>query len=297
MDKKIILVTGATDGVGKASVKALVDQGHKVIIHGRNEVKAKVVIEELKAQSAKADLEYIIADLLSFKAIRSMAEEFTKRFDHLDVLINNAGAVFSSERLLTVDGEEQTFQLNVFAPFLLTHLLLPSLQKSESARVVIEASAAHSAARKPDFSDMKSEKTYTAQGNYSLSKLYAIWMGQHFAKYLRENSINNVTINIAHPGTVASSFGQGTKKGFITDLIYKVIGPRIAISPEVGAESEVFLATSPSVEGVTGKYFSNKCEEDKPTQKHYSMENEQKLWDYCIKVCGPFIKTQDSKEK
>ncbi|MGI6104767.1 MAG: SDR family NAD(P)-dependent oxidoreductase [Raoultibacter sp.] len=289
MDKKIILVTGATDGVGKAAAKALAEQSHKVIIHGRNEAKAKAVIEELEAQNALADFEYIIADLLSFKAIQSMAQEFVKRFDHLDVLINNAGAVFSNERVLTVDGEEQTFQLNVFAPFLLTYLLLPSLQKSDSSRVVIEASAAHGAARKPDFSDMRSDKVYAAQSNYSLSKLYAIWMGQHFARYLLENSINNVTVNITHPGTVASSFGQGTKKGFVNDLIYNVVGPIIATSPEEGAKSEVFLATSPSVEGVSGKYYSNKCEEDKPNQKYYSAENEKKLWDYCMKVCDPFL--------
>lgn len=288
MNKKIILITGATDGVGKESAKALAKQGHKVIIHGRSEAKAKAVVKEIKSETAKADLDYVLADLLSFRAIQRMAAEIEKRYQHLDVLINNAGAVFSSERVITEDGEERTFQLNVFAPFLLTWLLLPTLQKSSSARVIIEASAAHGTARKPDFTDMKSEKIYGAQSNYSLSKLYAIWMGQHFAKELIEDRIHNVTVNITHPGAAATQFGQTVKKGFMTDMIYK-IGLRFVDTPADGAKSEIYLATSPEVEGVSGKYFSNKCKEDSPNPKHYTKENEKSLWNYCMSICASYL--------
>lgn len=288
MKKKIILITGATDGVGKESAKALAKLGHKVIIHGRNKAKAESVIKEIKSENIHADLDYIIADLLSFKAIREMSLEFKKKYTHLDVLINNAGAVFSSDKILTEDGEERTFQLNVFAPFLLTQLLLPVLQKSDSARVIIEASASHRVARKPDFTDMKSEKKYGAQSNYSLSKLYAIWMGQHFAKVLKERKIKNITVNITHPGAAATQFGQNIKKGFFTDLIYK-IGFRFMGTPEDGAKSEIFLATAPSIEGISGKYFNNKCIETQPSKKFYSDENEQQIWEYCLKICKPYM--------
>lgn len=289
IDKKIILITGATDGIGKEAAKALAKQGHKVIVHGRNKQKAQIVINEIKKEVKNADLDMILCDLLSFKDIKRMTEEFYEKYDYLDVLINNAGAVFSKDRVLTVDGEERTFQLNVFSPFLLTNLLMPALQKSKSARIIIEASAAHSQARKPDFNDMKCEKKYGAQSNYNLSKLYAIWMGQHFAKVLKEQNIKHITCNITHPGAAATTFGQFEKKGLIVDMIYKV-GLIFMSTPADGAKSEVYLASSSEVEGVSGKFFSNKCKEEKPNLKYYSKENEQRLWDYCEKVTREYIK-------
>ncbi|MHC6178318.1 Rossmann-fold NAD(P)-binding domain-containing protein [Clostridium sp. JNZ X4-2] len=171
---------------------------------------------------------------------------------------------------------------------MLTHLLLPALQKSKSARIIIEASSAHAASRKPDFDDIKSEKKYGAQPNYSLSKLYAIWMGQRFAKELKEKGIHNVTFNITHPGAVATTFGQNEKKGLMIDIIYKV-GLLFMSKPEDGAKSEIYLASSPKVEGVSGKFFSHKCKEDKPNDKYYSAENEQKLWNYCKKVTKAYL--------
>ena len=290
MEKKIILVTGSTDGIGKEAAKQLAAQGHKVIIHGRDADKATRTVTEIKAATGNSDIEFVIADLLSFREVQRMAHDIETRYHHLDVLINNAGAVFSTEHKLTVDGEERTFQLNVFSPFLLTQLLLPTLQKSKSARVIFEASAAHSVAREPDFTDMKSLKTYGAQGNYCLSKLYLIWVAQHFSKILSERGVSNITVNTTHPGMVNSQFGQGMKKGLFTDMIYWV-GSFFADKPSDGAMSEVFLATSPTVEGVSGKYYSNKCQEDQPSMKYYSLENEQHIWDYCSEICKPYIST------
>ncbi|MEJ8305162.1 SDR family oxidoreductase [Saccharibacillus sacchari] len=288
MENKIVLITGATDGIGKETAKALAKKGYKVILHGRNEQKAQAVMKEIKAETQNADLDILLCNLLSFADIKRMTDEFYRKYDRLDVLINNAGAVFSTERQLTEDGQERTFQLNVFAPFLLTRLLLPALRKSRSARVIIESSASHSSARKPDFEDMTSEKDYGAQPNYSLSKLYAIWMGQYFAKFLNRENIRNVTVNITHPGAVATDFGQNEKKGFMVDLIYKV-ALRFMAKPEDGAKSEIYLATSPEVEGVSGKYFSHQCKEDTPNPKHYSLENEKKLWTYCEKATQAYL--------
>lgn len=289
MEKKIVLITGATDGIGKETAKALAKKGYHVIVHGRNERKAKEVVKEIKSATNNQDVDILICDLLSFKDIKRMADDFYRTYNHLDVLIHNAGAVFSNERVLTEDGEERTFQLNVFSPFLLTHLLLPALQKSQSARVVLESSASHAAARKPDFTDMKSTKTYGAQGNYSLSKLYAIWMGQRFAAFLKANAIHHVTFNVTHPGAVATSFGQNENKGFIVNAIYKIALPFVS-KPEDGAKSEIYLASSPEVEGVSGKYYSHKCKEDQPNPRHYSQENEKAIWDYCEKVTRAYWK-------
>ena len=118
MEKKIILVTGATDGIGKEAVKMLVKEGHKIIIQGRNPEKIKKVMEEIKSQNKDADLDSAVADLLSFKQIKTMCDELIQKYDHLDVLVNNAGAVFDVVRKLTEDGEERTFQLNVYFPIL-----------------------------------------------------------------------------------------------------------------------------------------------------------------------------------
>jgi len=141
MEKKIILVTGATDGIGKAAVKALVKEGHKVIIHGRNSEKINKVILEIESQNkdTDVDLDYVVGDLLSFQQIKKMADELKQKYEYIDVLINNAGAVFDIERKLTEDKEERTLQLNVFSPFLLTQLLLPLLQKINLAELFLKA--------------------------------------------------------------------------------------------------------------------------------------------------------------
>lgn len=285
---KIILITGATDGIGKETAKVLARKGNTIIIHGRNKQKALNTVEELKRNTGNNNITYVLANLLSFSEIQKMANEIKQKYTHLDVLINNAGAVFSKERKLTIDGEEQTMQLNVFAPFLLSRLLLPLLQKSQSARIIIESSAAHSTARKPDFNDMKSEKNYGAQENYSLSKLYVIWMAQRFNKFLQNEKINNVTINVTHPGAAATSFGQNVDKGFFTNLIYK-FSLLFMSKPETAARSEIFLATSPKVEGISGKYFDNKGRQTKPNKRHYTKENEELIWKYCNKICQSYL--------
>ncbi len=292
MEKKIILITGATDGIGKEAVKILAKEGHKIILQGRNPEKIQKVMEEIKAENKDADLDSAIADLLSFKQIKIMCDELLKKYDHLDVLVNNAGAVFDVQRKLTEDGEERTFQLNVYAPFLLSHLLLPIIKKSKSGRIVFEGSAAHRAARQPDLDDMKCEKEYGGQGNYNLSKLYLIWLMRHFDKYLKKRGINNVTSNATHPGMVGTNFGHNADKGFLVNMIYK-IGWYFSDTIDKGALSEVFLATSPTVEGVSGKFYSNKCEEEQPKEKYYTEENEKKLWDYCVQICKPYVSVEE----
>ena len=139
MENKIILITGASDGIGKETAKALAKQGHTIIMHGRNPQKTKSVCEEVKAESGNDKIEYLTADFLSLAEVRNFADKVRQKYDRLDVLVNNAGAQFTGKRETTVEGHEKTMTINVFAPMLLTTLLLPLLRKSQSARVVTVA--------------------------------------------------------------------------------------------------------------------------------------------------------------
>lgn len=295
MMKKTILITGATDGIGKVTALELAQQDHRVIVHGRNPQKAQAVVEEIKAVTGNQQVTYLIADLFSMAAIKQLVGEFTAQYDHLDVLINNAGAVLNNERAVSADGIEQTMALNVIAPFLLTQLLLPCLIKSGNGRIINMSSASHRASGRPDLADLNLEQDYSAQRRYSLSKLFVIWNTQHQAKLLRQQGIENVTVNVSHPGAVATNFGQDSDKGLIVNLVYKLaiklaaFGPLHGLStPEHGAATNIYLATSSEVEGISGKFWGN-SKQQQPSKRFYTAANEQQVWDYCLTVVKPFL--------
>lgn len=283
MESKIILVTGATQGIGKETATTLAKQGHHVIIHGRNPSKLQTVAQEIRTVTGNDKVETIVADFFSLADTKRMTDEFKTRYNRLDVLINNAGAILNKERETTKEGFEKTIALNLFVPFLLMHSLLDVLTKSPSARIVNLSSAMHRRGGQPDFNDFQLEKSYAVDRAYGLSKLYLIWVTQYMAKYLKEKDIINVTVNAAHPGAVATNFGQDSKKGFVMDMIFK-IALLFMDKVEDGARSGIYLATSPEVQHVTGQFYSNKAKPEKPADKYYSIENEKKVWDYCMKV-------------
>lgn len=285
MESKTILVTGSTDGIGKITATTLAKQGHTVIIHGRNKSKAEKVCQEIKSVTGNNKIDFVIADLLQMADIKRMAEEFKKKYTQLDVLINNAGAIFGKEREITKEGFEKTITLNLFAPFLLTQLLLPTLEKSKSARIINLYSAMHRRSGKPDFSDIQFERNYVTNRAYGLSKLYLIWITKHFAKQLREK---NITVNACHPGAVATNFGQEADKGFLINIIFK-IALKFMPKPESGARTSIYLATSPEVLNVTGQFYNQKEQVEKPEDKYYSIENEQKIWDYCQQTLKSYL--------
>lgn len=288
IDKKIILITGSTDGIGKITAKSLVQLGHYLIIHGRNKTKAKQVCEEIKSETGCNNVDYIICDLLDLADINRMSEEFKKKYDHLDVLINNAGAIFGKERETTNAGLEKTITLNLLAPFLLTKLLLETLSKSKSARIINLYSAMHRRSGKPDFNNFQFDKYYTTDRAYGLSKLYLVWITQHLAKNLKEKGINNITVNACHPGAVATNFGQEADKGFIINLIFKV-ALKLMPKPETGARTSIYLATSSEVENVSGQFYDAKMKIEKPADKYYSEQNEKLVWDYCEKITEKYL--------
>ncbi|MVZ60545.1 SDR family NAD(P)-dependent oxidoreductase [Sphingobacterium humi] len=288
MDKKIILITGSSDGIGKITATALAKQGHCVIIHGRNEAKVRGVVEAIKLASGNDAIDYVVADLLSLQQVKAMAMELTSRYGYLDVLINNAGAIFGKERKLSVDGFEQTIALNLLAPFLLIKLLLPSLQKSRSGRIINLYSAMHRRAGRPDLSDFNLERNFRTDRAYGLSKLYLVWLTRSFHQLFQKEGLSNLTINACHPGAVASNFGQDADKGFLMNSIFKMALYFMA-KPEQGAGTSIYLASSPEVEGLSGNFYDAKAKLEKPDDRYYSEENAKIVWDFCDRSTKAFL--------
>ncbi|MDC2172607.1 SDR family NAD(P)-dependent oxidoreductase [Bacteroides thetaiotaomicron] len=287
MKSKIILVTGSSDGIGKETAKTLAKQGHTIIMHGRNPEKTKAAYEEVKKESGNDKVKYYLADFLSLAEVRKFADKIKEKYDYLDVLINNAGAQFTNKRETTVEGHEKTMTINIFAPHLLTEFLLPLLEKSKSARVVTVASAAHKMSGKPYLDDIELKNNYSMAKSYGISKLYVIWIMQHFVKEMQKRGISNVAFYTVHPGSAQTSLGRESTGSLGTKIIYflwKVMMNSVA----EGAAPSIRCATAPELEGVTGKYYGLKGEE-KPSEKYYTPQNEQKIWDYSMNVIKPYL--------
>lgn len=282
MNKKTIIVTGASDGIGKQTAKTLAAQGHRLIIHGRNPQKLQAAYEEITVDTGNRDIEMITADFLSFAGIKRFAEAVKRKYDHIDVLINNAGAQFGDKRETTVDGHEKTMMINVFAPFYLTMLLLDSLKGSKSARVVTVASEAHKMSGKPYVEDIELKRHYSMSKAYGLSKLYIIWVMRHLMDEIKRAGIDNVNFILVHPGSVNTSLGRISAKLWKTKIVYFLWKP-FMISVAKGAKSSIQAAVSPEMEGISGLYIGPNGR-DKISEKYYSRENEQRVWDYCVKV-------------
>lgn len=289
---KLILITGATDGIGKVTAQKLAEKGHEIIIHGRNEQKAQQVVSEIKQATGNQKVSYLIADLFSFQAIKDMVNNFNDNHDHLDVLINNAGAVLDAQRFETVDGIEGTMALNVMAPLLLTELLLPKLRHSSDGRIINMSSGTHRIAH-PDMTDLNLEHVASGQVRYGISKLFVIWNTQHLAAQLQQAGISNITVNVSHPGMATTNFGQDSDNGFWVNLVYKVavaIGKTFHVAtPEQGAVTNVYLASADNVKGVSGKFFDNKKRQVQPATGEYSPAKELALWNYCMEKLQPWI--------
>ena len=288
MNSKTILITGATQGLGKVTATELAKQGHQIIIHGRSKNKLKVVKSDIISASGNTNIDIAVADLLSLEDTAKMAEELKKKYNKLDVLINNAGAFFNKQRELTQEGFEKTIALDLFAPLLLMHSFLDLLVKSPSARIINLASAMHKRGGKPDFKDFQLQNSYKPDRAYGLSKLYLIWVSRYFAKYLKEQNITNVTVNVCHPGAAATNFGQDSDKGFLINMIFKV-ALLFMDKPEKGAMTSIYLASSPKAEGVTGVFFGNRNNIEKPDDKYYSEENERTVWNYSMNIIKSYL--------
>lgn len=269
MKDKIVLITGANSGLGAAAAMELAQMGAQVIMVCRNEDSGRSASQKIKKQVPSAILDLLIADFSAQSSIRSLALQVLERYDRLDVLINNAGAI-NSKRLTTVDGLEMTFAVNHLGYFLLTNLLLDLLRQSAPSRVINVSSAAHH--RSPlDFNDLQNEVDYNRWIAYGRSKLANIYFTYSLAKKLERDGI---TVNCMHPGLVATGFGRNGN----TDIRFGMrLGRPFLLSPKKGAETIVWLASSAEVENVTGKYFEKK-RNTRTSDVSYKTEIAEKLW-------------------
>jgi len=262
MHGQTVLITGATNGIGLVTARELAWLGARTVIVGRNIEKTKRVCEQIKRDTSGGDVQYLIADLSSLSNVRQLAAGFRKRFDRLNVLIHNAGAI-SFDRLESPEGREYTLTVNYFAPFLLTQLLLDLLEKSgtpgRSARIVNVASGAHRGAR-INFDDIEMKRKYRSFRAYSQAKLALVMFTYDLARSLSDSG-KPVTVNALHPGFVNSGFAKD-QPGLIGTIarVAMFLGRPLGISSEKGAKTSIYLAASEEVEGVTGKYFEKERE-------------------------------------
>jgi len=255
MKDKIGIVTGANSGIGKVTALALAKQGFTVVMMCRNRAKAEAAQKEIVRLSGNPQVEMIWVDFASQRQIREAAAQFLSMHDCLDVLVNNAGFLASDKRQLTEDGIEATFAVNHLGYFLLTGLLMPALEKAATqngeARVVCVASEAHRYAPF-NLDNVQLERGYSGIKAYCISKLCNILFTAELA---RRVAGKNITANSLHPGAVNSGFAQNTPGWFA--WLFKIAKPFL-MSEEEGAETSIYLATSPEVKGISGGYFYKK---------------------------------------
>jgi NAD(P)-dependent dehydrogenase (short-subunit alcohol dehydrogenase family) len=282
MNDKLYLITGATSGIGKETARALADQGARVVVGGRNAQKAEKTVAWIKAETGNEAVDYLLADFASLDAVREMAAQFRARYDRLDGLINNAGAYYAT-RQESADGIELTLAVNHLAHFLLTHLLLDLLRVSAPARIVNVSSVAHQRATM-DFDNLEFESGYSQIGAYGRSKLCNILFTYELARRLEGSG---VTANALHPGLVATNIGSNNFPVYgrpLRKLAKKVIN-RAGLSAEEGAETVIYLAASPEVEGVTGRYYYKKQSvESSPLS--YDEAVGRRLWEVSAALVG-----------
>ncbi len=278
MSGRICMVTGATDGIGKVTAQALAQQGATVIVVGRSRKKTVATVEEIKRRTGNPSVEYLLADLSVQAEIRRLAEEFKRRHDRLHVLVNNAGGFFMS-RQETADGLEMTFALNHLGYFLLTNLLLDVIKASAPARIINVSSAAHENAQM-NFEDLQGERKYSGWQAYGQSKLANLLFTYELARRLEGTG---VTVNALHPGFVATNFGANNY-GIVGRIMKRIVNLR-GISPEEGADTSIYLATSPEVEGITGKYFvKRRAVPSSPAS--YDEDAARRLWEVSAEMTG-----------
>lgn len=249
MENKVVLITGATSGIGKATAHSLADMGATVIILGRDRGKGDGVVRDIGAATGNLSLEFIGCDISSLDSVGRATAEFRDKYDRLDALVNNAGMA-SYDRKLSADGYELTFAVNHLAHFLLTTRILDILIESAPARIVVVSSTKHYKGH-IDFDDLMGEKRYTVMRSYSQSKLANALFTFELARRLEGTG---VTANCLCPGYVRTSLQKRALRGFHR-LVDVALGA-FKKSPERGARTSVFLASSPEVEGTTGMYFT-----------------------------------------
>lgn len=282
MQDKVVMVTGATNGIGEVTALELARMGAEVIVVSRSQQKCDDTVARIKAETGNQNVHAMAADLSLMAEVRRLAEDFKARFGRLDVLVNNAGAYFS-QRQVTQEGNEMTFALNHLNYFLLTHLLLDLLKATAEthgeARIVNVSSGAHRGGRM-NFDDLQRERRYVSFQVYGESKLMNVYFTYELARRLEGTK---VTANVLHPGFVRTGFGRNNA-GFLP----KVLGALqqfFAITPEKGAQTNIYLASSPEVKGMSGLYWQH-SKAVASSEASYDEDAAKTLWDISERLTG-----------
>jgi len=272
MTGKIVAITGANAGIGRATAEALARMGAKVLACGRNAARLEEAADSIRVATGNTSMETFVADLSIVAEVRRLATVIAQSTDRLDVLINNAG-VGVDRRVETVDGFELIFAVNYLAPFVLTTELLPLLKKSAPSRVVTVSSALHASVKSFDLDDLQSTKRFKWDAAYNRAKLAGILFSNELARRLEGTG---VTANSLHPGVIATEFGgDGDLNGF-NALMFRIMKWFLP-GPETGAQTSIYVATAPELEQVSGRYFE-KFAEKAPSRLAQNGELANSLW-------------------
>lgn len=285
MKDKIILITGATSGIGFQTALSLAKMGAQVVVTGRSEKSAQEAVTKLKAESKNERVDFLLADLSAQKNVCALVEQFKARYERLDVLINNAGLA-SSKYELTEDGIESDFAMNVVTPFLLTTLLMDSLKKSSSPRVVTLMGGDVPATL--DMDNLRSEKSFDGLNTYSQTKLAMMALMYEFAQ--REK---DATINVCYPGQASTSMTRSVTPEMFPRAMRWIFPVYKFMTRDDGGKSaakascsSVYLASSKEVQGVTGKYFDTNCKEAAWSPAALDETIRKAVWEKVNALCG-----------
>jgi len=278
MAGKSVLVTGGTGGIGRATAIGLAALGARVGITGRDPARTEAAAASIRAAPGRPAVDAFIADMSVQAGVRRLAAQVLDTYPRLDVLVNNVGG-FWAHRHVTADGLEHTFALNHLAPFLLTSLLLDRLTASAPARIVTVSSGAHARGR-IDFDDLQGEQNYSGQRAYSQSKLASVMFTYELARRLEGTG---VTATVLHPGVVRTSFGAEDQAAYMAVMIR--VARLVMKTPAKGASTPIYLASSPEVEGITGRYYADR--KPKTSSKaSYNTTAAVRLWQASVDLAG-----------
>jgi NAD(P)-dependent dehydrogenase (short-subunit alcohol dehydrogenase family) len=278
MKNKIVVVTGANSGIGRITALEIAKLGAKVVMVCRNEQKAKAIQDDINAITGLNNCDLFLCDFSSPASIRDFAMRFREKYDKVDVLVNNAGAIIG-ERQITEDGLEMMFATNHLGYFLMTHYLLDLLKKSDQGRIINVASLAHRFTNM-QWDNLQAEKRFVSIVQYGHTKLCNILFSKELARQLKNTT--NITVNSLHPGNINSNFGRTGGKFF--KFLVETFG-FVLTSVEKGAETSIYLATSPEVYNKTGLYWYAR-KPSIPSLEAISSENASRLWEVSMQLTG-----------
>ena len=289
MEGEVVLVTGATSGIGKATAEALAKLGATVVVTGRNEERGRAAVSDIRATSGNTNVELMLADLSSLAETRRLAEEFRSRYDRLDVLVNNAGGG-SQQRVATADGYELSFALNVLSPFLLTSLLESLLKNSAPARVVNVNTGSLPLVR-PDFDDLQTERSFSGMGAYMRSKTANLLWTYELARRLEGTG---VTVYAVNPGAADTELNRTVQEGMPRAM--RTLSPivdRFMKTPEKATVSSIRAATAPELVATTGVYLGPNGRVARSSKASHDEAAAKRLWKISAGMTGMAPQSQN----